>query len=137
VPPTDLALVVDASVVVCACLGWAGFEPLVGHGRLLAPCLLWSETASALRELQHRGEVDEQSATEGLERLLGAPIEPYTGRDLQREAMAVAKALGWAKTYDAEYVALARLIGAPLVTIDARLARRAGGLARILGPTEL
>jgi predicted nucleic acid-binding protein len=137
VPPTDRSLVVDASVVVAACLGRAGFEPLAGHGGILAPCLLWSEAASALRELHHRGEVDEETAAEGLERLLGAPIEPYAGRDLQREATAVAKALGWAKTYDAEYVALARIIGAPLVTIDARLARRAGGLARILGPTEL
>jgi predicted nucleic acid-binding protein len=137
VPPTDLTLVVDASVVVSACLGQAAFEPLVGHGRLIAPCLLWSETASALRELQNRGEVDEETAAGGLERLLGAPIERYEGRDLQREATAVAKSLGWAKTYDAEYVALARLLGAPLVTIDARLARRVGGLAHILGPTEL
>jgi predicted nucleic acid-binding protein len=137
VPPTERTLVVDASVVVSACLGRAAFEPLVGHGRLLAPCVLWSETASALRELQHRGDIDEETAAQGLERLLGAPIERYAGDDLQREATAIAKALGWAKTYDAEYVALARIIGAPLVTIDGRLVRRAGGLARILGPTEL
>lgn len=120
---------VDASVAVAVCLGRAGFESLFGHGRLMAPCLTWPETASALRELHRRGEVDEETAANDLERLLDAPIEPYAGGDLQREATAVAAALGWAKTYDAEYGALARLIDAPLVTIDTRLARRAGGLA--------
>ena len=67
------------------------------------------------------------------------PVRGFSGvpRVLQREATAVARVLGRAKTYDAEYVAVARLINAPLVTIDARFARRAGGLVRILGPTEL
>lgn len=44
---------------------------------------------------------------------------------------------GWAKTYDAEYVALAHLLGSRLLTLDARLRRTASRLVEILGPTEL
>jgi len=39
--------------------------------------------------------------------------------------------------YDAEYVALARILAAPLLTRDARLRRGAGHLATIVGPTDL
>jgi predicted nucleic acid-binding protein len=45
--------------------------------------------------------------------------------------------LGWAKTYDAEYVALARLLGCRLVTLDARLRRGADRLGFVISPDEL
>jgi predicted nucleic acid-binding protein len=49
----------------------------------------------------------------------------------------MATRLGWAKTYDAEYLALARLLHCPLLTINARLARGGAGEARIMAPAEL
>jgi hypothetical protein len=49
----------------------------------------------------------------------------------------VADALGWAKTCDAEYVDLARLLRCRLVSIDARLPRGASRLVRVIGPGEL
>jgi hypothetical protein len=45
--------------------------------------------------------------------------------------------LGWAKTYDANYVALARILDCRLVTLDARLRRGTARLGFVIGPTEL
>ncbi len=45
--------------------------------------------------------------------------------------------LGMARTYDAEYVALARLLRCRLVTTDARLQRVAAALVDVVGPTDL
>ncbi|MCC6617833.1 MAG: hypothetical protein IT341_02200, partial [Chloroflexi bacterium] len=58
-------------------------------------------------------------------------------RGLAREAWWVAEELGWAKTYDAEYVALARLRGARLLTRDERLRRSTERVVECIGPTEL
>ena len=45
--------------------------------------------------------------------------------------------LGWARTYDAEYVALANLLECRLVTTDGRLWRAVGHLVQVIGPTEV
>jgi len=49
----------------------------------------------------------------------------------------VADQLGWAATYDAEYVALTQLQADALVTLDAELTRRAGELVRVASIEEL
>ena len=49
----------------------------------------------------------------------------------------MADQLGWATTYDAEYVALTQLQADALVTLDPELARRAGELVRVAGIEEL
>lgn len=49
----------------------------------------------------------------------------------------IASELGWAKTYDAECVALARDLEYTLVTLDERLKRGTGRIVPIIGPGEL
>lgn len=56
---------------------------------------------------------------------------------LSAAAFSLAVANGWAKTYDAEFVALARRLDCPIVTLDGRLQRGAAHLATILAPTDL
>jgi predicted nucleic acid-binding protein len=64
-------------------------------------------------------------------------VDLVTDDRLAATAYGIATDLGWAKTYDAEYIGLARLLGCRLVTLDARLARGAGRIAEIVAPTEL
>ena len=52
-------------------------------------------------------------------------------------AMGIAARLGWAKTYDAEYVALALALECPLLTLDARLQRGGGSVVSILTPADI
>jgi excisionase family DNA binding protein len=109
---------------------------LAGH-ELVAPRLLWSEVPSVLHELQWRAAVSPALASRALERFLAAGISPRSPRRLAAETWQVADELGWAKTYDAAYVALARLLSCRLLTIDARLRRGARRAVDIVGPTEL
>jgi hypothetical protein len=44
---------------------------------------------------------------------------------------------GFGRTYDAEYVALAKILDCRLVTIDGRLRRGADRLGFVIGPDEL
>ena len=53
------------------------------------------------------------------------------------KAWRVSDELGWAKTYDAEDVALARLLDCRVVTADARLRRGADRLGLVLSVSEL
>jgi len=69
--------------------------------------------------------------------LLTAPVVSRSPKRLHREAWRVADELGWAKTYDAEHVALARILGCWLFTIDDRLRRGAGRIVEIIGPHDL
>jgi predicted nucleic acid-binding protein len=129
-------LVVDASVILQILLAGAGLGRLRNH-RLHAPALLPSEVTSSLRELVWRGDAPEAAASSALRELAAVPIVHEPPGTLAVEATAVAAQLGWAKTYDAEYVALARRLDCPLLTIDARLQRGVGALIEVLAPLEL
>ena len=129
-------LVIDASAGVQACLAADGFAPLENQ-ELCAPPLLWSEATSVLHEMAWRREISAELADIARDRLSHAPMRRQQPRRLHREAWRIADALGWAKTYDAEYVALAGILRCPLLTIDARLAATASRLVDVIGPTEL
>lgn len=129
-------IVVDASVALDALLSKDGMDDLARFD-LVAPPLMWSEVASSLREVVWRRLLSKETALEGLSRLAKAPIKRNSPKDLYREAWKVAEQLGWAKTYDAEYIALATLLECRLLTRDARLQRAAGHLIEIVDPTQL
>lgn len=131
-----MTLVVDASVAVAACLDVGRFATL-GDRDLVAPALLWSETRSALHELVWRRELPAADGARGLDELQRAPVRRVDDDRLGAEAWAIADELGWAKTYDAEYVALARLLGCRVVTLDGRLRRGGDRLGLVVSVAEL
>jgi len=98
---------------------------------LLAPTLLRSQTLSALHEALHRGEISADLALEQLERIWTMPIRLLGDAVLRRKAWRLAEQLGWAETYDAEYVALTQLQADAFVTLDAELARQVEGIVSI------
>ena len=117
--------VVDASAVLH--LASAGVEVPDTH-QLLAPTLLRSQTLSALHEAVRRGEIPADVARGRLTRIGRMPIRLLGDAVLRRRAWDIAEQLGWAETYDAEYVALTQLQADAFVTLDAGLARRVEGI---------
>jgi predicted nucleic acid-binding protein len=67
-------------------------------------------------------------ALERLARIRALPIRLLGDAVLRRRAWQVADQLGWAQTYDAEYVALTQLQADAFVTLDTELARRVEGI---------
>lgn len=114
----------DASVALAASYRRDGFAHFRGE-RLIAPPLMWSHAPSALHELLWRREIDEEDAEATRRRIEECPVQRARDTRLGDEAWRLANELGWAKTYDAEYVALPRL------------RRGAARAVNVLGPTEL
>jgi predicted nucleic acid-binding protein len=129
-------LVIDASACLDICLAAAGFDLLAGH-ELLAPPLIRSEVLSALRALDWRRSVSAELVNRALARIPAMPIAHDVGPDHVARTWSVAARLGWAKTYDAEYVALAEQLSVPLLSLDLRLRRGAGAIVQVLSPIDL
>ena len=117
--------VVDAGAVIH--LASEGIVVASEH-ELLAPTLLRSQTLSALHEAVHRGELPADVARERLARIGRMRIRLLGDAVLRRRAWELADQLGWASTYDAEYIALTQLQADAFVTLDAELARRVEGI---------
>ena len=117
--------VVDASAVLR--LASEGIE-VPGRHELLAPTLLRSQTLAVLHEAVQRGEITADVARDRLERIWKMPIRLLGDAVLRRRAWEVADQLGWASTYDAEYVALTLLQADAFVTLDEELARAVEGI---------
>ena len=117
--------VVDAGAVLH--LASAEIE-VRGTHKLLAPTLLRSQTLSALHEAVQRGELPANIARDQLTRIRGMRIRLLGDAVLQRRAWELADQLGWASTYDAEYVALTQLQADAFVTLDTELARSVEGI---------
>jgi predicted nucleic acid-binding protein len=117
--------VVDAGVVLH--LVGDGIEVADEH-ELLAPTLLRSQTLSQLHEAVQRGEIAADAARERLTRVGRMPIRLLGDAVLRRRAWELADRLGWAETYEAEYLALTQLQADAFVTLDAKLARSVEGI---------
>ena len=129
-------LVVDASVAVAACHTPVGFAGFRGH-ELAAPQLMLVEAGSVLHEMAWREEIAKPRAKLMFARLLKAPVKIRTPGGLIKAAWNLADELGWAKTYDAQYVALAKMLDCRLVTVDERLLRGVARLGIAVRPREL
>ena len=117
--------VVDASAVLY--LASEGIE-VPGKHKLLAPTLLRSQALSALHEAVQRGEIPADIARDHLARIGRMPIRLLGDAVLRRRAWDLAEQLGWASTYNAEYVALTQLQADALVTMDSELASSVKGI---------
>jgi predicted nucleic acid-binding protein len=122
-----LTLVVDASAVVAALVdggpdgAWA--ESLLVSEPLAAPQLMPVEAANMLRRASLARDVSEDVASLAHGDLVQLPVQlfPY-----EPVAERIWELRGSLTAYDGWYVALAELLDAPLVTLDARLVRASG-----------
>ena len=121
---------VDA-LVVTGPAGDAARAELRAVQTLQVPAIFGAETASALRALFRRGQLDAGRAAAALEQVRSVranryPFEPFARRAWQlRDNLTV---------YDAWYVALAEWLGTELVTADAALQTAPGPTCAIRGP---
>jgi predicted nucleic acid-binding protein len=129
-------LVIDANVAIAASANPLGFERFRRY-ELVAPPLMWIEAVSVLHAMLWRHELRRDQIEPMRDRVLAAPVQRTEPAELPRESWRVADELGWAKTYDANYVALARLLDCRLITLDGRLRRGTARLGFVVGPTEL
>jgi len=101
----------------------AGEEAVIRGGhQLLAPALIRSQVLSLLYQAVRRGEMTRKEAERQLEYVRGLRMRLLGDRVLQNVAWKAAGLLGWADTFDAEYVALAQLHADALITLDRQLA---------------
>jgi predicted nucleic acid-binding protein len=126
-PPGPPRVVLDASAAVAllADAGRAGqwVEASISGAALLAPDLMPFEASNILRRHALAGLLDQSAATLAHADLIALPIDlyPYVGL-----AQRVWELRSNFTAYDASYIALAELLTASLVTLDARLSRAPG-----------
>ena len=118
-------IVVDASALVHVLLRTPTSgrleTALFGSGRTLhAPHLVDIEAASAFRRLAAAGEIDAERGRTMLALLADLPVRRYAHGALMPRVWDLRANV---TAYDAVYVALAEVLGAPLLTRDAKLAR--------------
>ncbi|MHB1710436.1 MAG: type II toxin-antitoxin system VapC family toxin [Acidimicrobiales bacterium] len=125
--------VVDGSALV-ALLGDAGpagtwvADHTSGAG-LVAPELALFEAANIFRRQNLDGRLDESQATLAHADLMALPLQIWPYGPLAERAWQLRHNF---TIYDAAYVALAEMLGAPLITLDARLARAPGSRCPII-----
>jgi predicted nucleic acid-binding protein len=122
-----VTIVVDASAAVAALVDvgpdgdWAQAE-LRGND-LVAPHLLPVEAANILRRAVLAGGISADVATLAHDDLLALRVDLYPYEPVASRVWELRQNL---TAYDAWYVALAEAVGAPLVTLDARIAQAPG-----------
>ncbi len=110
-------------------------EILLSGERLVAPHLLYSESTSVLRRYVYQGAIAHEETQAALQRLLRMPVSPVHNLELYLRASELARRLGHKKAYDVQYMAVAQMENAVLVTIDGGMytnSRSLGIAARLL-----
>jgi predicted nucleic acid-binding protein len=129
-------LVIDANVARAACGGDDNGFAVLGDELASVP-LMWSEARASLHLQVSKCEIGREDGDIIRDRLENCPVDRVDPPDLGAEAWRLAEEFGWGRTYDVEYVALAKLLGCRLVTLDARLRRGADRLGLVVTPAEL
>ena len=130
-------VVVDANLVMYAATTPRGFAPFSGR-RLVGPPLLASEFRAVLHLALWAGRIHQGNAGRAFDAVFrNGSVEFIDHPSLGDEAWRIADEMGWGRTYDAEYLALAHLLDCNLVTSDLRLRRGAERTGRVLTPDEL
>ena len=96
--------------------------------QIVAPNLIRSQALSLLLQAVRRGDLTEDVALQHHERLTELKMRLLGDRVSRRTAWRIAREQGWETTYDAEYLALTKLQGDALVTVDPALAAKAKNL---------
>jgi predicted nucleic acid-binding protein len=126
-------LVLDASAAVAllADAGPAGewVATTISGATLIAPDLMPFEVSNILRRHAHSGALDPSAATLAHTDLLALTVDLYPYAAFAERVWELRQNV---TAYDAAYVALAELLAAPLVTLDARLARAPGARCSML-----
>ncbi len=134
--PVGPELVVNASAVVALLTAEATIGDWVAgvcRGQMLeAPELMPFEVSNILRRQEQAQLIDGTTARLAHDDLLDLAVQHWPYFAISRRAWDLRSNL---TAYDASYVALAELIGAPLVTLDKRLERAMSGKGcEILAP---
>jgi predicted nucleic acid-binding protein len=95
-------------------------ERAMGDAPLVAPDIVSSEVLQSLRGLERGGKLTSARASTAMARLAESDISHVPTRALIREMWAMRANLS---AYDACYVALARALECPLLTVDRPLTR--------------
>jgi predicted nucleic acid-binding protein len=122
---------VDASAIVRMLTSGARDTPVVTLWRewhearrtIVAPTLLYYEVSNALHRYVVHSELLSEEATEAMEAALALGITLYGDADLHRRALKLADRFALPATYDAHYLALAKMMGAEFWTADRRLVK--------------
>jgi predicted nucleic acid-binding protein len=120
---THSRIAIDASALVELLLETPtgrGIARRVDGARLIAPDIVNPEVMQSLRGLERAGKVSNERAATALARLVHSPIARVPTTGLLTDAWSLRFNLS---AYDACYVALARALGCPLLTVDGPLRR--------------
>ena len=115
-----LSIVFDDPHQATASRLWEGW--LSTGTQLVAPPLFYAEITSVIRLSNHRGDLSPLAAHEILSAGLSSPVEIWQdSRTLQPRAFELAVRFNQPRAYDAQYLAVAELLGGELWTVDRRL----------------
>lgn len=105
------------------------------HHQLVAPTLIRSQALTLLLTAVRSGELDEDVALRHQERMTELKMRLLSDRVSRRTAWRIAREQNWDSTFDAEFLAVAKLQADALVTVDRRMKAQAQGFVR-LAPLE-